>query len=144
MEKVEVRRYASTFWMILAIMNTLFALLPFPPMFRLLWFFTSISFWLNYFSRRKKGKILLNNEGFFEDGELIILWEKVKAFEKVTNFFNFNPHINLHMIDGTIKKINVSDISNSNQVYIMEFMEQKLSHNKPINSDRATILPDRY
>ena len=141
MEKVEFRRNNhNTLYLIAAIGFSIFSffiILSWAVEYFYLIITTIIS-WGLYLSFRKKGEILLNNEGFFEDGKLIVHWKNIKKIEEDNNFFGY--YINIHLSDGTQNKISVSGISNSNRIDILEFIDQKLTHNKGFNADKAFRL----
>ncbi len=121
MEQVQVSRHEGSVYLWIAILNSIAAILAFDIYQQFLFIIISVSCWIGYFMKRNKGKIKLNNEGFFEDDKLLFGWESVKSLHKHTNF-----SIKLMMSDGSIKKINIFDLNFPSRNKIINFMKEEI------------------
>ena len=124
MKKIEASRQMKYIYVFLAIFWTIFSIWEIQGGFRILLLLTSLAAaisWYYFIKNINRGNILLDNKGLKEDNKTILTWDKVKGVDKWGK-----TSIYLLMKDGSIKKIDLFDVSRASRNDIFLYVKEKV------------------
>lgn len=124
MKKIEATRQMKYIYVFLAIFWTFYSLWKFQGGFRILLLLTSLAAvisWYYFIRNINKGNILLDSKGLKEDNKTILTWDEVKGIHKWGK-----TSIQLLMKDGSIKKIDLFDVSRTARNDIFRYVKENV------------------